>query len=266
MAKYWCFTINNPETEPVFDPETMQYLLFGRETGESGTPHLQGYVVFKTRKRLTALKKIWPTAHFEHAKGTPDHNYAYCTKDGDFAEFGEKPVINQGKRSDLEALHETIKTGAGLPAIAEEHFGSFCRYHKAIDRARELVQKPRNWAMEIIVAWGDTGTGKTRWAFETYPDAYFKDGSQWWDGYDGHETIIWDEFYGGTIKIAEFLRLTDRYPHRVPVKGGYRQFIPRRIIFTSNDEPDQWYAHLESQKPRVYAAFKRRITEVKHFT
>jgi len=266
-AKNWCFTVNNPtpETTPSFDSTKMKYLVYGRETGENGTPHLQGYVSFIRRRKFNSLKKDMPTAHLEVAKGSPEVNFQYCSKDGDFEQFGELPVTTQGRRTDLERLHDTIKSGSSITDIVEQHFGAFCRYPKAIDRARELYRTARNWPMDVHVYWGSTGTGKTRSAFDQYPDAYFKDHSAWWDGYEDHETVIWDEFYGGTIKVAEFLRLTDRYPHRVPVKGGYRQFVAKRIIFTSNDPPTEWYSHLAQQKPEVYAAFERRLTEIKRF-
>ena len=39
----------------------------------------------------------------------------------------------------------------------------------------------------------------------------------------------------------ELLKICDRYPYRVPIKGGFRQFTSECIIITSNSEPDQWY-------------------------
>ena len=50
---------------------------------------------------------------------------------------------------------------------------------------------------EVTVIWGETGVGKSRWASETYPDAYWKPpNSKWWDNYAQEEVIIMDEFYG----------------------------------------------------------------------
>ena len=54
--------------------------------------------------------------------------------------------------------------------------------------------------MDIEVVYGSTGTGKSRYCYENYPDAYWKSKNsgqqQFWDGYNGEETIVIDEFYG----------------------------------------------------------------------
>lgn len=98
----WCFTLNN-FTEDEFNHlqslgdnmvgNGLVYLVFGRETGESGTPHLQGFVVFSTRKRLRFLRNfISARGHYEAARGDTSEAADYCKKDGDFIEFGELPV------------------------------------------------------------------------------------------------------------------------------------------------------------------------------
>jgi hypothetical protein len=67
----WCFTLNNYTSadEETFLNLDAKYLVYGREVGAEGTPHLQGYIQFMSKKRLTALKKLHPSAHWEPAKG-----------------------------------------------------------------------------------------------------------------------------------------------------------------------------------------------------
>ena len=86
----WCFTINNyieEDEQNLLDeltPDKVVYAIVGREKGESGTPHLQGYVYFKRRLKMsTAKATLGKTARLEPARGTPEQNEQYCSKDGE---------------------------------------------------------------------------------------------------------------------------------------------------------------------------------------
>lgn len=82
-----CFTLNNWSDEDLSHIlsyfEGGQYVV-GKEVGEGGTPHLQGYVEFPKMVRWTTLVKLNPRIHWEKCRGNRDQNVAYCTKDGDF--------------------------------------------------------------------------------------------------------------------------------------------------------------------------------------
>lgn len=115
----WCFTRNNPDQwRPDFFPPEMDYLIWEKEVGEEGTPHIQGYVRFKVRKTLQGAKRlICAEAHMEPARGSEGDNIAYCSKDrdiaaGDWAEHGTAdPLIRQGRRTDLEGVISDVITG-----------------------------------------------------------------------------------------------------------------------------------------------------------
>lgn len=108
QSKRWVFTLNNPTSTEVDvlkaleTSDDVRYITWGNETGESGTPHLQGFVIFNGSKRLRAVKRILGNrVHAESARGTSQQARDYCHKDGDFIEFGSFPD-RQGKRSDLD--------------------------------------------------------------------------------------------------------------------------------------------------------------------
>lgn len=109
-AKYWVFTINNPteeETESfnnALREEKISYYCFGKEIGEQGTRHLQGYLELPQRRRINWLKRLWPRAHFEVRRGNASQARDYCRKDGDFREEGEISRIAKGERSDINEL------------------------------------------------------------------------------------------------------------------------------------------------------------------
>lgn len=69
--------------------ENVRYVGYGREVGESGTPHLQGMIIFNNPVRFGTLKDLLPNAHVEIMKGTFDDSLAYCSKDGDYVEYGK---------------------------------------------------------------------------------------------------------------------------------------------------------------------------------
>lgn len=82
--KYWCFTLNNWQVEQVEHLEQTlkgecQWYVFQEETGEEGTPHLQGTICLKARQRLGQLKVICDKAHWEPTRSV-NSSIAYCTK------------------------------------------------------------------------------------------------------------------------------------------------------------------------------------------
>lgn len=96
----WCFTWNNYTNED-FDTLTHELsniskgFIVGKETGESGTPHLQGYIEFENAIAFTSLKNKWPKMHLEAAKGNRLVNLKYCSKQGDYISNLEVPLTKR---------------------------------------------------------------------------------------------------------------------------------------------------------------------------
>lgn len=133
-AKNWCFTLNNYTDADIQRllgleaSESVSYCIFGKEVGESGTPHLQGFVSFKTRKTLPSVIAICGQAHFSVARNVPK-SIEYCKKDGDFTEIGETEASSQGKRSDIELFKEEVVNGVlNLKELRELHSEVFAKY------------------------------------------------------------------------------------------------------------------------------------------
>lgn len=88
VSKFWCFTLNNwlpvdlVTIQSKFEDEGIEYVI-GREVGESGTPHLQGYIECENEIRPMESLKLMKEIHWEKRckRGTRAHNIAYCTKD-----------------------------------------------------------------------------------------------------------------------------------------------------------------------------------------
>lgn len=175
--------------------------------------------------------------------GSDQANKTYCTKDGNYWEHGTPK--GQGHRTDLDGVVQSIKRGADAAEIANEHTLAFIKYHRGIKETIQILnigQLKRDWKTEFIVYTGCTDSGKSRTAraLEPTDSQYYKPHGKWWDGYSGQHTVIMDDFYGW-IPYDELLRVADRYPHKVEIKGGFVEFTSRRLIITSNDRIEKWY-------------------------
>ena len=241
----------------------MRYLIFQTEKGDSGTQHFQGYVYFKTRKTLVAAKRlISMRAHLEIARGTPEQNKIYCSKSaGRVAgpwSFGTLP--KSGKRNDLLEIKQMIDSGKTNREIAQFSFGSFVRYHRGFDAYRLTNPLQRKWKTEVVIIFGPTGTGKTRFASEFCGSAYWKTaGTKWFDGYVGQDTVIFDDMNMPWFPHDLLKRLMDRTPLMVETKGGHTQWLAKRLIITCNVHPQQWYHKLQKKRPSAWLELQRRI-------
>lgn len=163
----WVFTLNNYSNEEYEHcVETIQrdckYGVVGRETGEAGTPHLQGFVLLNQSQRLSWLRnKFGNRYHWETARGTNEQARDYCKKEGDFAEFGE--FTSQGKRTDLDELlswmrefEEEHRRPPLSPDFAQSHPEAYLRYPRLVRLAEHRAHpvqlefgEPRAWQRNL---------------------------------------------------------------------------------------------------------------------
>jgi len=277
-SKRYCFTINNygPEDEARLtgmgeassEDTVIKYLIYGREVGASGTRHLQGFIEFAERKRFTQVKVlVGATAHIEKAKGSPGDNRTYCSKEGDFEEWGVLPPAanNTTKLTDTIAEAVIADLRANRVASAAEHLGAsnwLRNSTKFIQNALvgvDPVSRP-----DISVKWyyGLPGYGKSRRAHHELKDPYMKDPrTKWWHGYMLQTEVIMDDMAPEGIHLSHLLRWFDRYKCYVETKGGQSPLFARKFIVTSNFHPSNCFvgSPLDSIK-----ALLRRI-QVVHF-
>ena len=252
-SRKWVFTLNNytdEETELVrafAAHENTRWLIFGKEKGANGTPHLQGALYMRAGKTLRALKaKIGiPRIHLEKMRGTFSQNRAYCVKEGDFEEHGVLPMDPKDKgEMEKERWNEVwshLENGDDIDELKDNQI-KICHYKKLEYISQKLKTKKAKrlqpHELDCQWLWGPPGTGKTRAVWDTYgDDLYVKGGHQWWDHYKGEETVLIDDADPEFVK-THFMQLkqwADLYPFQAQVKGGVLKRIrPRRLIVTSN--------------------------------
>lgn len=225
QSRAFCFTTNNYDLDDEIDASSLyavygaRYLIIGYEKGEQGTPHLQCYVYFDTMKSFKQLKKIISRSHIEIAKGTPQQNFDYCSKE-DYIEFGSMPV--QGKRSDLIDMVDEIHTGVPINEIMQKYPSNFMRYSGSIEKAYAYSQKQRS-KCQIIYTTHDPFETRA----EILNEAYIIDSLQIdLHGYRGEKYIIY--MHNPSFDILR------RFLHNIPItiKNGYIQTkqLPKYVI------------------------------------
>ena len=265
-ARAYVFTLNNYTEEELENIKKLKYkyIIIGDEIGESGTPHLQGYINFSSSTSFNTVKKAIPKAHIESAKGTPRQNYEYCSKQQILFEDGDQPA--PGKRKDIDAIKEYIESTSN-PNMSDiiDNYATSLQSIRLGETLLKYKEKPRTTRPICIWYHGDTETGKTARAFNNYPNPYIKDNclGGFFEGYDAHETIILDDMRADTFPWSDLLRLTDRYPNRVNVKNTSRQNLAKYIIVTSPQSPEQMF---EGKVNENIYQLVRRFSEITLFT
>lgn len=149
QSSNWCFTLNNysplelSHLQSLIDDDNVVYLVFQEETGSEGTPHIQGYIQFASRKRIAGAKAIIGNRpHLEVARGTPGQNKEYCTKEdtrsGGPYEYGT--MRSRGTRSDIQKLVTFSRSAEITDEILFEEFADvYAKYPRFCDRLRKAA-------------------------------------------------------------------------------------------------------------------------------
>lgn len=282
-SRFWVFTLNNYEREEdgeqVDDqvvlrqicPRDVRYIIWGREVGEQGTPHLQGFVATYGQVQMTWLKtRGFGRAHLEIVNGPLHSAIEYCKKQGDFEEFGE--FVTQGARTDIGDFKRRIEDLEPPAEIGEEpeHFFTYVRYHAGLEKYAHHVHGKRvrtdRTMPKVYIRIGDSGSGKTKWLDNEFGLGGWarmpNPTSSWWiiPTVSRASTVLIDDVGPSKVpKIEEFLEWTDRYPLEFNSKGGFLWWKPQNIVFTSNVHYLSWWKDLADHHK---AAVERRIYRI----
>jgi len=253
---------NYDEDTDMIDVDLVKYLVVGKEVApDTGTPHLQGFVIFKKPMTLANCKEILPTAHWsvKYKNSTPLQAASYCKEDGDFFEWGECPATTTGAieggaktKANYELAWQLAKEGR----FEEMDKGVLFRHYSTCKRILQDYQKRAKDLDTVCGVWlvGDPDSGKSFIARNIFGEHgyYDKPANKWFDGYQGAEGE-WDEVpeaSGPLYKVDTVIvddvdhvhkvlghhlkRWGDRYSFPAEQKGTTIQIRPKRIVVTSN--------------------------------
>lgn len=265
MSKYrnFIFVLNNWQDKPVehaaLDALPCRFMRYGKEVGETGTPHLQGTVVFKDPCTLSAAIGKMKGCHVEVCKSL-DESLIYCAEDGDVTDRGTPPVSSAQKGATEKERYKRARDHASRGEfdlidsdIYVRHLGNLKKIH-----AESQTQPPQLTELTNQWLYGPPGTGKSSRAFSENPGAYLKGLNKWWDGYSGQSAVIVDDMDPYHKSLAqEFKVWAHHMPFPAETKGGSLCIRPEKIIVTSNYSIEEVWEDVLTQQ-----AMKRRFTEI----
>ena len=247
---------------------------------KEGRYHCHAYVYCTKQKTIKGQLKHWPAGtHFDAAKGQVKQIIAYITKGTHSKEYirchpdeclplafeyGDRPA--QGARTDLQQALESFQT---IEDFMTEEPEMYCKYRNGIKDIYALRErsKPKYFEpVEVIWNYGETGTGKTREAFEDpesvnvdYANGFFSD-------WGTAKTISLEEM-NGTIPYKQLLKLLDGYHnyYQVNIKGGQKLINLKKIYITSSEHPARIYRR-QNEKEGSIDQLIRRCTKIVHYT
>lgn len=297
-SRNYVFTLNNyDEAELAFFQTCgdvcpkIKYCIFGCETAESGTPHLQGYMVLNNSLSKRAVHKLAVECrrlHLEVRLGSAKQARDYCMKgeqshdewskhgtsganyglNSRCFESGDKRACGQGKRTDLDKAKDALRAGMHFQEFLEEYSGVASRCMRFFEKYYQGVQKMHAKEfrdVDVTVLYGAPGSGKTRAVFEMYPSAFNVDCSVAFpfDGYDGEDVIVLNDFKGN-LQRKTFLETLEGYPQKVNVKNGHTWARWTKVFITSNYAPWDWYREYTwAEGRRLNAVIKFEAPEIK---
>lgn len=306
-ARGWVFTVflkdvlpTDFEIEDTKEDSVLWHSAQLEKCPETGRIHIQGYILYDGPRRDGAVRNhlaenffdpvTWEQPWVEPRRASHAKAAAYTQKEDSHVvlpgqrtrwAYGDGP--QQGKRSDLSEACDAIKTGERVEDLVYSN-PQLLRYKRHLDTyaAIHLKKQRLNFQkLDVIVLWGPSCTGKTRWAYDNYPDLVplppvnSLGGSVWFDGYSGEETILIDDFTPNLFPRQLFLQLTDVYPMQCAIKGGFTQKQWKRVIITSNYDPNTWYTIPDPDAVPGFSitpptvpdpAVLRRFTDVRHMS
>lgn len=259
-ARDWMLTSFAVE-QPFQIPEGVEYAIWQKEKcPTSGREHYQVFLRLSMRKYFTQVKEMFPPGtHIETARFGFKKCIDYCSKiesrvEGPWS-VGIMPT------SVKKTVFESIASGKTVRDVLEENPCLWRSVRPMRDLALVMSQ-PRSWMTECLFLTGTTGTGKSKIAqiISSFigDTAWLCPTMEWADGYESQEMVIYDEVRP-PLAVSRVLRMVDRYPLRLPIKGGFVNYCPRLIVMTSNVELRELFPNLDGKS---YLALQRRVTEL----
>lgn len=269
QVRHVCFTVNNwteEQMQQIWDYDGWEYLVVGKEVGEQGTPHLQCYGCFKTKRKYAKLAKQWKAAFFP-TKGTPQQAADYCKKDGDYLERGVVPLAKneaggQAMRDKWIAARQDPLAAFNRGDLAP---GQLAKLLIDIDIAQSMEERkdkadlsafiPNTWGVLMPVrsdkkkhywVWSEEpNRGKTTWLKslqQHYKADFYEYAENFQQLHGDTQVLMFDEYSVPHLKVTVLNRMCDG-TYKFPRKGTTPLSLTCTLVVCGNKNPREIYPH-----------------------
>lgn len=88
--------------------------------------------------------------------------------------------------------------------------------------------------------YGPPGAGKSYTARKEFPHCFLKSQNKWWDGYQGQQAVLLDDFDKSGACLGHYLKIwADRYACTGEIKGATIPLNYSSFVITSNYHPSE---------------------------
>lgn len=276
-AKSFDFTLNNYSEDDInmfkrwAELGEVSMIRISKEIGESGTPHLQGRVIFKRAYRLKQLKKLHEAVHWEATLASADCIYL-LKKDSDMIIDYQQPKKQKDDNSILKHAIDAIEDNCTLNDLWTHHARAMVIFGRGLETLWHKHNNPivtskftlndftwaplLDWSTSHII-WGASGIGKTQFALAHFNKPLLVSHIDDLKAFnpDIHDGIVFDDMNFTHIPRTAQIHLLDiDQPRSIHIRYSTCT-IPANTkkIFTTNEE-GAFIFNLEDE------AIKRRVT------
>lgn len=220
--------------------------MVAKERHQDGQWHVHALLCFDETVEVRDPATLDVRGHHPNIKAAKNVKgwIEYIRKDGMWRSWGRTPgapakegnllmEVAKGMKNMQQALSEQ-------PSLAR----NMQRNMQNIEMLRAVMQDDAHGRRDVQVYWlyGESDTGKSRWAHDNHPDAYRTPVTgRFWGNYQGQKTVVMDDYSPDQFTYKQLLRICDLYPVEIEVKGGHCNLAASLIIITSDKHPSLLY-------------------------
>lgn len=185
--------------------------------------------------------------------------------------------MDSGKSRKMEEMIREINNGQhDKKYLLQKYEATYARIYRAVDHcieiSKEIPDAGQNTPLKVIVWFGKAGQGKSHSARQYLIDNHMKKAHTqtwakmkkgWWDGYNGHQTILFDDFRGSAMEPQQWMNLVDGEEDQLPIKGSHKENKATLLLFTCPDHPINWWKKWYAKTPddNNWNQIKRRLVD-----